>query len=210
MPDTLSFDEAATIPLGLATVAAGLFHGAEMSNSVGLYPPWEDGGRGKYAGEPILILGGATSVGQYGAWTTYAVSATAYAPAPVTQMCKLAGFSPIITTASPRNTDTLKRQGATHVLDRNLSDEALLAEVQKIAAPIKVVLDAVSDPQTQNIAYRAVAPGGTLAILLPSTVERVVPEKRIVQTVGNTNVPQNRKLGASCTRRSLPFWRKVL
>ena len=66
IPDSLSFDEAATIPLGLATAATGLFNESAKSSSVGLYPPWEDGGRGKYAGQPILILGGASSVGQYG------------------------------------------------------------------------------------------------------------------------------------------------
>lgn len=116
----------------------------------------------------------------------------------VIQLSKLAGFSPIITTASLRNADNLKSQGATHVLDRNLSDDALLAEVQKIAtAPIKLVFDAVSEPKTQKVAYKAVAPGGTLAIVLVPAVEAVDPEKRIVQTQGNTNIPQHRKLGAS-------------
>ncbi|EPT00341.1 hypothetical protein FOMPIDRAFT_1023738 [Fomitopsis schrenkii] len=181
IPDSLSFDEAATIPLGLATAATGLFNESAKTNSVGLYPPWEDGGRGKYAGQPILVIGGASSVGQY-----------------VIQLSKLAGFSPIITTASLRNADNLKSQGATHVLDRNLSDDALLAEVQKIAtAPIKLVFDAVSEPKTQKVAYKAVAPGGTLAIVLVPAVEAVDPEKRIVQTQGNTNIPQHRKLGAS-------------
>ena len=116
----------------------------------------------------------------------------------VIQLSKYAGFSPIITTASLRNADNLKSQGATHVLDRNLPDDALLAEVKKIAsAPIKVAFDAVAEPKTQNVAYKAVAPGGTLAIVLPSAVENVDPEKRIIQTQGNTNIPLNRKLGVS-------------
>ena len=32
----------------------------------GLTPPWEEGGRGKYADQPILILGGSTAIGQPG------------------------------------------------------------------------------------------------------------------------------------------------
>ena len=37
----------------------------------------------------------------------------------VIQLAKLSGFSPIITTASLKNTDFLKSLGATHVIDRN-------------------------------------------------------------------------------------------
>ena len=70
--------------------------------------------------------------------------------------------------------------------------------MKKIAsAPIKVVFDAVSEAKTQNVAYKALAPGGTLAIVLPSAVEKVDPDKRIIQTQGNTNIPQHRKLGAN-------------
>ncbi|KAH9919388.1 chaperonin 10-like protein [Fomitopsis serialis] len=131
IPDDLSFDQASTIPLGLATAATGLFNEGAETGSVGLFPPWENGGRAKYAGEPILVIGGASSVGQY-----------------VIQLTKLAGFGPIITTASLRNAGYLKGLGATHILDRNLPDAGLIAEVKKItSAPIKVVFDAVSEPR---------------------------------------------------------------
>ncbi|KAH9919389.1 chaperonin 10-like protein [Fomitopsis serialis] len=181
IPDNLSFDQASTIPLGLATAATGLFHEGAPTSSAGLFPPWEDGGRAKYAGEPILVIGGASSVGQY-----------------VIQLTKLAGFGPIITTASLRNAEHLKSLGATHVLDRNLPDAALIAEVRKItSAPIKVVFDAVAESQTQNVGYAILASGGTLVIVLPSAVENKTDDKRIAQTHGNTNVPKNRELGAS-------------
>lgn len=66
----MGFDEASTIPLGLGTAAMGLFtpdvRPRRDFNSVGLTAPWEEGGRGKYAGNPIVIFGGAGSVGQYG------------------------------------------------------------------------------------------------------------------------------------------------
>ncbi|KAH9834074.1 chaperonin 10-like protein [Rhodofomes roseus] len=181
IPENLSFDQAATIPLGMATAATGFFNADAPSSSVGLFPAWEDGGRGKYAGEPIVVIGGASSVGQY-----------------VIQLAKLAGFGPIITTASLRNTESLKGLGATHVLDRNLSKDALIAEVAKIAsAPVKVVWDTVSEAETQNVGYAIVASGGTLVIVLNDAVQNKTADKRIVQTLGNTNIPQNRKVGAS-------------
>ena len=37
-----------------------------MNGTAGLTPPWEAGGRGKYHGQPIIVFGGASSVGQYG------------------------------------------------------------------------------------------------------------------------------------------------
>lgn len=37
-----------------------------MRGTAALTPPWEAGGRGKYHDQPIVVFGGATSVGQYG------------------------------------------------------------------------------------------------------------------------------------------------
>ena len=64
----MTFDQAATIPLALATSSVALYHSGENANgeTFGLTPPWEEGGSGKYAGQPAVILGGAGSVGQKG------------------------------------------------------------------------------------------------------------------------------------------------
>ena len=61
-------------------------------------------------------------------------------------MAKLAGFSPIIATASPRNAALLKSLGATHVLDRALPTDAALAELAKLTAgaPLGFAYDAIS------------------------------------------------------------------
>ena len=119
----------------------------------------------------------------------------------VIQLARLAGFSPIITTASPHNTDALKAFGATHVIDRNLPADQIVTEVKKAAggAPIKTAFDAVSLADTQNIAYDALAPGGTLVIDLPSLIqeEKKVADKRFVQVVGSANAPQNRKVSVA-------------
>ena len=44
----------------------GVWAHEEGAGSVRLTPPWEEGGKTKYAGQAALILGGSTSVGQYG------------------------------------------------------------------------------------------------------------------------------------------------
>lgn len=44
-----------------------LYDGKESSSSAKLTPPWEARGRGLYAGKPIFVLGGASTVGQFGA-----------------------------------------------------------------------------------------------------------------------------------------------
>ena len=116
----------------------------------------------------------------------------------VLQLAKLAGFNPIITTASLKNTEALKRQGATHVLDRNLAEDALIAEVQKITTkPIKVAFDSISSHQTQNFSYKLLASGGTLVIDEHADVEKVVADKRFINVLANANFPATRELSAS-------------
>ena len=66
----MAFEEAATIPLGLSTAALGLYNVHNLQSSAGLVPPWESGGRNRYAGKPFVVLGGSSSVGHYGKYTT--------------------------------------------------------------------------------------------------------------------------------------------
>ena len=87
----------------------------------------------------------------------------------VIQFARLSGFSPIITTASLHNTALLKGLGATHVLDRNLPTDQLIAEVTKLTGgPLEVVYDAVSTPDTLPVAYALTAQGGSLVVVLPA------------------------------------------
>ena len=91
----MSFKDAVTIPLGALTAGLALF------NQLGL--PIE--GDSKTAQAPILVWGGSSSVGR-GAL----------------QLLKGAGYTHIITTASPRNAELVKSWGATKVIDYNASD----------------------------------------------------------------------------------------
>lgn len=61
IPSTVSFEQAATIPVGSAAAFIGLY-----GPGLPFTAPWVEGGRGKYAGKPVVVLGGSSSVGQYG------------------------------------------------------------------------------------------------------------------------------------------------
>ncbi|KAH9924379.1 chaperonin 10-like protein [Fomitopsis serialis] len=185
IPDDITFDQAATIPLALATSAVALYHDGVnvIGGTCGLTPPWEEGGRGKYQGQPTVVFSGASTVGQM-----------------TIQLLKLSGFSPIIATASLSNASFLKSLGATHVLDRRLSPAALQAEIRKITPePFKTIFDAAGAEETQNLGYDLLAPGGVLASVQHDLVapEKKVPEKTNFFMFGDVHIPQNRKLGAS-------------
>jgi NADPH:quinone reductase-like Zn-dependent oxidoreductase len=66
IPDNISFDEAASVPLCIFTAAVGLYDSPSTNHGVGLTPPWEPSGAGKYKGQGILVIGGSSSVGQFG------------------------------------------------------------------------------------------------------------------------------------------------
>ncbi|KZV72140.1 GroES-like protein [Peniophora sp. CONT] len=151
VPNGITVDEAATLPLCVATAAVGLYQTENHRGGpgVGLTPPWAEGGLGKYAGQPILIAGGASAVGQF-----------------ATQFAKLSGFNPIIVTASASSTELCKSRGATHVIDyRTTPAEELPAVVRDItSAPLPVIFDTISQPPTQEACWKLLAPGGALAL----------------------------------------------
>lgn len=191
----------------MATAAVGLFHENNRNGSAALYPPWKDAGLGKYSNKPIFILGGASSVGQYGASSAYRLINPSVAHTLIRHAClalqlaRLSGFSPIITTASLHNEAALKELGATHVIDRSLPADTILAEVKEITggAPVRTVYDAVSYADTQNLGHDVLAPGGTEVIdLLPEIKEeKKSADKKVVVVYGNVNFPDSRKLGVS-------------
>ncbi|OSC97731.1 GroES-like protein [Trametes coccinea BRFM310] len=180
LPDALTFEQGATIPLGLTTAVVGLYsqNGGPM-----LTPPWAEGGKGQYSDTPIVVIGGASAVGAF-----------------TIQFAKLSGFSPIIATASLKNAALLKGFGATHVLDRNLPAASLREEIVKIAGgPVATVYDAISLPETQNPAFDLLAPGGKLLTVLPPAVEedkaKDAQGRTIVHVHGPIQLPQNVEFG---------------
>ncbi|VDB91638.1 unnamed protein product [Peniophora sp. CBMAI 1063] len=195
IPDDISFESAATVPLTLATAAIGAYkerastlrpNGHDLGGA-GLTPPWEAGGRGKYAGKVALVLGGSSSVGRF-----------------AIQLAKLSGFSTIITTASKRNEAYCKDAGATHVIDyKNVPYADLPAALHKIVGdePIAYIYDAASSPESQKTGWGVLSAGGAMVVVLPPSPEIHAPGKddekgrRLVSVFGNFNDPDNQEFG---------------
>jgi NADPH:quinone reductase-like Zn-dependent oxidoreductase len=92
IPDTLSFEQASVLPLGLSTAACGLF----QTDFLALQHPSADA---RPTGQTLLIWGGATSVG-----------------CNAIQLAVNAGYE-VFTTASPHNAEYLRSLGASQVFD---------------------------------------------------------------------------------------------
>jgi NADPH:quinone reductase-like Zn-dependent oxidoreductase len=94
IPSTLSYESAAVLPLGASTAACSLFQKDQLALQYPSVPP-------KPTGKTLLVWGGATSVGSN-----------------AIQLAVAAGYQ-VITTASPRNFDYVKKLGASQVFDYN-------------------------------------------------------------------------------------------
>ena len=152
-PKNISDEEAAGIMLATMAVVTAFY--AEEGH--GMVPPWKEGGRKVGQGKSIVIIGGASSVGQY-----------------AIQLARLSGYEQIVTNASSGNHDFLKNIGAHVVLDRSASNSAALFEATG-KLPLDFVFDAISAPSTQRlgiqILQKAKVPGSHLV-----TVHVVVPD----------------------------------
>jgi NADPH:quinone reductase-like Zn-dependent oxidoreductase len=101
IPDSLSYTEAAVMPLGIATSACGLFQDNHLALQLPSLSP-------KPTGQTLLVWGGSSSVG---------VNAI--------QLAVAAGYE-VITTASPKNFELLHHLGARESLDYSLETAILL------------------------------------------------------------------------------------
>lgn len=140
IPESWSFEQAAQLGVAPFTALQCLHETLEL-------PSPFDARSGPQ--RPILIWGGASSVGQY-----------------AIQFAKLGGFR-VITTASPKNFDLVKGLGADEVFDYR--DEGV---VEKIRAAtdngLDIVVDTISEGKTpEHVAGVIGDKGGKVAIILP-------------------------------------------
>ena len=94
IPDAMSYESAAVLPLGLSTAACGLFQKDFLALQYPSVAP-------KPTGKTLLVWGGSTSVG-----------------CNAIQLAVAAGYE-VITTASPKNFDYVKKLGAIEAFDYN-------------------------------------------------------------------------------------------
>ena len=92
IPSTMPYENAVVLPLALSTAACGLFQKDQLALQYPSATP-------KPTGKTLLIWGGSTSVGSN-----------------AIQLAVAAGYE-VITTASPRNFDYVKKLGASQVFD---------------------------------------------------------------------------------------------
>ena len=93
IPDTITFESAVVLPLGISTAASGLFNPDFLSLQLPTEPAQTQ------TGKTLLVWGGASSVGSN-----------------AIQLAVAAGYE-VITTASPKNFEYVKRLGASYAFD---------------------------------------------------------------------------------------------
>ncbi|VDB90635.1 unnamed protein product [Peniophora sp. CBMAI 1063] len=167
VPAGLDPRAAATVPDNFVTAWWTFMH------YLGIELPYELPVKEKPVGldEPILIWGGATSVGQY-----------------AIQILAQAGYTNIITAASPRHTALLKSYGARAVIDYRAPLSDIHAQLLSAANGQKYskVLDCVAHDKKTIALYRdVVAAGGVVALLLPVQVSDEKGEVVGVRSVDN-------------------------
>lgn len=93
LPDHIAFENAAVLPLALSTAACGLFQDSNLKLQLPTVPAQ------KPTGKTVIVWGGASCVGSN-----------------AIQLLVNAGYE-VITTASPKNFDYVKKLGASQVFD---------------------------------------------------------------------------------------------
>lgn len=146
IPDSLSLEEAATIPDNFVTTFYALFL------RLGLPVPSKFPDTGPPLSKtPILIYGAGTTAGQY-----------------AVKHLHLAGYKNIITTASQKHHDFLRSLGATHVFDYHSSTLANdIAQVVGGNGKVTLALDCIAAISTLEILSKIMSQPSKLAILLP-------------------------------------------
>ncbi|KAH9481174.1 Zinc-type alcohol dehydrogenase-like protein C2E1P3.01 [Psilocybe cubensis] len=187
IPPNFTYEQVAALPVVLTCAYVGLYN--QQPYGLGIAPPVDESTQGTYAGTPIVVLGGATSVGQI-----------------ALQLAKLSGFSPIFTTASLKHTEFLKSLGATAVLDRSLSSSDIISEIKKVTdKPINLLYDAVSSAATQQLGLDILSAGGQMITVLPLAV-KVPEDKKVIPILGLLRSPENVELTRTLYHDKIAGW----
>jgi NADPH:quinone reductase-like Zn-dependent oxidoreductase len=132
IPESLSFQQAAVLPLQLSTAASGMF----QHDGLGLALPTADPAD---RGETVLVWGGSTGVGSN-----------------AIQLARNAGYR-VVATASPRNFDYLHSLGADAAIDRNSPKavDELVAAIGEGPLAGSLAIGNGSLPKVMRVAARA-------------------------------------------------------
>jgi NADPH2:quinone reductase len=188
IPDSITDDEAVTLPTNIIAPLVGLFDG---QNGLDIPAPWSEAAKSfDYRSTAVLIIGGGSSCGKF-----------------AVQLAKLSGVGTIVVVGGSEQ--ELKSFGATDVLDRHGGDEAVLERIRKVVGDdLTRVFDAVNPPAGQILGLNALSSSkkGRMARLLPSGT---VDETKVVGKQAGFDVVN--VFGSSQIKPELayPFWERV-
>ncbi|KAH6640051.1 zinc-binding dehydrogenase [Truncatella angustata] len=192
IPGPVSYQDAAVVPLAFATASQALFQ------RLGLPEP----SRPAKSAFPILINGGASSVGKY-----------------AVQLAKNAGLY-VIATGSQKNHELLTSLGADAVVDYSDADWA--SQVRKLSHDnLQHAFDCISEKETVGEVIKALSPtkGGHVLTILPrknSEYPDISSKVKIESTIVYTVFERPLSYGAfdNCGHGPTPedkaFWEKYL
>ncbi|KAH8899042.1 putative zinc-binding dehydrogenase family oxidoreductase [Thozetella sp. PMI_491] len=155
-PAHLETEQAATLGTALATCALALWG----TQSLDLLPATPE--QPAQVPLPVLVYGGSTATG------TIAV-----------QLLRLSGLDPIAT-CSPHNFDLVRSRGASAVFDYTRPDVAAAIK-RHTGGRLKHVLDCISDAQSVEICYDAIARVGGRYTCLELVPDELLARRRAVK-----------------------------
>ncbi|KAK9489185.1 chaperonin 10-like protein [Lipomyces doorenjongii] len=185
VPDSITDDEAATLPTNIIAPLVALFKVLEIP------APWSPTAEDfDYVNASILIVGGGSNCGKFSV-----------------QLAKLAGIGRIIVVGG--NESELNGFGATHVIDRHAGYDVVLGRVREMVGDDLIyAFDSVNPPDGQILALNALSSHkrGTLARLLPLGP---IDESKVLGKKAGFDV--RNVFGSSQVHPELagPFWERV-
>ncbi|KAL7900405.1 GroES-like protein [Trichoderma sp. SZMC 28014] len=153
VPSSITQDEAATLPLNALTMYIALFD----ASTHGFPSPLTPAGKSfDYKNTPLVILGGGSNCGKF-----------------AIQLAKWAGFGTIIAIAGKAKADFLVELGATHVIDRTLTDDQIESKVRNIVGDnlLHVCTAVFAKDQTLGARLLSNSKKGTLVTVTRGSVD---------------------------------------
>lgn len=162
IPNNVSFEEAATIPLAALTAAIGLHQ------RLGLPDPWTPVPEGTKT--PLVVYGGAAAVGAY-----------------VIKMASLANIHPIIAVAGRGEKfveGLIDRSKGDAIVDYRKGDEAVVQGIRDALKGEKLhyAYDATSEHNSYTNIVKVLEPEGHLTLVLPGKKYEGIPDS-VQQTI---------------------------
>lgn len=165
LPPSYPFEEAASIPDNYVTAFWTLFGAPNLALPHPSFPPSSPP---PDASSPVLVYGAGASSGQY-----------------TVQLLKLAGYTNVLATASPRNHALLHELGATKCFDYRSPD--LVKEILAATGgqPVKYALDTIAARTSLQAVRGVVGKESKVAVLMPvkdgDTVTNAVDSEMHIQ-----------------------------